>query len=159
MGGFLAPPTFTPPVPPIQLGTSGQVLTMVGGLPKFATGGGGGSSGYLGTRLAYASPAGASNNVAPSADWPKDSSGNPINRLAVTLPSGAANWTGLVAGGDGQILVITNFDSANTLTLNSQNAGSSAGNQFLGPADMSIPPGDSLWSYYDETSGFWVLVP
>ena len=42
MGAFVLPPTFAPPVGPIALGTSGQVLTMVGGRPAFAAGGGGG---------------------------------------------------------------------------------------------------------------------
>ncbi len=42
MGAFITPPTFTPSVPPIRLGSAGQVLTMVNGVPAFAAGGGGG---------------------------------------------------------------------------------------------------------------------
>src|SRR6478735_9923120 len=101
MGGFLTPPTFTPPVPPIQLGTTGQVLTMVGGFPQFAAGGGG----VGGTYLAYASAAGSLNNVTPAGF------ASTVGLLDVTLASGAATWTGLVAGADKQTLVIANADA------------------------------------------------
>lgn len=150
MSGFFLPPTFTPSVPPIQLGAAGQVLTMVSGVPAFAAASGGG--GTLTGRLAYASPAGASNNVAPGGGFPTNKS-----RLVVTLAAGDANWTGLVAGSDGQLLLLTNADAANSLTLNASNAGSVAANRFLYQFDIVLGPGVSKLLCYDATLANWLI--
>jgi hypothetical protein len=97
------------------------------------------------------SAAGANNDVDPGLP------GIPA-RLYVTLPNGAANWTGMKASSDGQIVQIINGDAANTLTLNSQNAGSQSANQFLGPADIVLTPGDSAIAVYTKrTLNKWVL--
>jgi hypothetical protein len=124
------------------------------GLPYTATGGGGGGGGgTLPGYLAYASPAGAQNNVSPGGAFPTS-----IGRLDVTLGSGAANWTGLLAGTDGQILVIGNVDATNTLILNALNVGSSAANQFRYSADLIITPSTSiLLVYYAGTVNKWVI--
>lgn len=160
MGSLILPPTWVPPQAPIPLGTSGQVLTVTsgGGLAFETGGGGGGTGGIIGSYLAYASSSGTLNNVSPT-DFPGESSA-PVGRLGVTLPDGAATWTGLAAGNDGQILQLINLDSANSLTLNTQDSGSSAANQFLGPADITLPPGDSILAVYTAGSvKLWVLTP
>jgi hypothetical protein len=148
VGGFLAPATFIPSVPPIALGTAGQVLTMVAGVPAFAGAGGG----TLAGRLAYASPAGARNDVAPGGGFPAS-----ISRLLVTLAAGDANWTGLVAGSDGQLLFSTNADGANSLTLNASNIGSAAANRFLYQFDLLLGPGVSKLLCYDATLAKWLI--
>lgn len=155
MSGFLTPPTFTPSVPPIQLGTAGQVLTMVSGVPAFAAASGGGSSGTLTGRIAYASPAGANNDVTPPVVLP--ATWVTTHRLIVTLAAGNANWTGLLAGTDGQQLFLTNADAANSLTLNAQNAGSAAANRFLYLFDVVLGPGVSKLLCYDATLANWLL--
>lgn len=159
MGSIILPPTWVPPQAPVPLGTNGQVLTIVDGALKFAdSGGGGGTGGIIGSYLAYASGSGTQDNVSPS-DFPGESSA-PVGRLGVTLADGAATWTGLLAGNDGQILQLINLDASNSLTLNAQDAGSSAANRFIAPADITLPPGDSIFGVY--TAGAvnrWVLTP
>ncbi len=150
MSGFLTPPTFTPSVAPIALGTAGQVLTMVNGVPAFAAGGGGG--GGLGSYLAYASPAGASNNVAPPGF------GNTVGLIDVTLASGDANWTGLAAGANKQLLIIANADTVHTLTLNGLNSGSLAANRFRAGGDPVLPPLSALLFCYYTTPAQWIVV-
>jgi len=149
VSGFLVPPTFTPPVPPIPLGSAGQVLTMVSGVPQFAAGGGGGG---LGSYLAYASPAGASNNVTPAGF------GSTVGLLDVTLAAGDANWTGLAAGADKQMLIIANADTVHTLTLNGLNGGSLAANRFRAGGDPVLPPLSALLLVYYTTPAQWIVV-
>jgi hypothetical protein len=97
----------------------------------------------LGTLVTYATAAGAVNNANPGGGFPAGISG-----LDVTLGSGAANWTGLLAGSDGQRVSISNQDATNILTLNSQNAGSTAANRFSAAADMALVPGQTLGLVY-----------
>lgn len=105
-----------------------------------------------GAYLSYPSPAGASHNVNPGGAWPV------IGRLDVTLAGGNANWTGLVAGSDGQQVLICNNDAANTLTFNNQNGGSLAANRFRWVGDRAMPPGDTVLAvYYAGTVNRWVL--
>lgn len=154
MSGFFSAPAFVPNVPPIPLGTNGQVLTMVGGLPEFAAASAGGAVGTA--RVAVALAAGATNNLLPIAAWP-GSGATQYGRLILTAPSGAANVTGLAAGNDGQWIVIANHDGANNITLNSLNGASSAANQFSYAADLILPPGASVVAVYDGTLAKWVL--
>ncbi len=99
----------------------------------------------------FVSAAGANNNVTPAAP-----AIGTINRLKVDTTAGAANFTGLVAGADGQLLWILNV-GANALTLNNQNAGSTAANRFSGVDDFIIPANDSLLIYYDTTIARWIM--
>lgn len=116
------------------------------GLPYVASGGGT-VSGYL----LYASATGTLNDVNPGGAWPTG-----IARLDVTLASGAATWTGLVAGSDGQLVEIFNADSTNSLTLNANPAGSSAGssaaNRFQWVGNMVISPGATAILIYTAGS-------
>ncbi len=152
MSGFLFAPTFTPPVPSIPLRTNGTVLTMVGGIPQFVAAGSGGGL-TLGGRLGYASPAGAQNDVNPAGGFPTN-----IGRLVVTLAAGDAAWGGLLAGDPlGQLLLLTNGDAANSLTLNANDAGSAAANRFLYQFNIVLGPGVSKLLCYDGVLAKWLI--
>lgn len=98
-----------------------------------------------------APPAGASNNVDPG-----PGSIGTINRLRVNTAAGAASFTGIVAGTDGQLLWILNT-GANDLTLVDNSGGSAAGNRFRGVGvDIIIPSGGSALIYYDSTVAAWI---
>lgn len=148
MGGFLTPPAFTPPVPPIALGTTGQVLTMVGGFPQFAAG----SGGTAGTYLSYSSAAGSLNDVNPAGF------GSGVGLLDVTLTAGDATWTGLTAGADKQELVVSNNDATHSLTLAALNAGSAAANRFRNSGDLVLPPKTAVLLVYYTTPAQWIVV-
>src|ERR1700724_3354377 len=113
----------------------------------------GGSAGPIGIlRDTVALPPGATNNLNPGGGWPVD-----YGRLFLTAAGGAANVTGLVAGVDNQWLLIVNDDAANNITLNVDNAGSAAANQFDYAADLILPPKVSVLAVYDATEASWML--
>ncbi len=72
-------------------------------------------------------------------------------------PTGNCTITGIPAGVDGQILVITNLAATFTVTILALNAGSSAANQF-----RAVGGGITLNQYnaatfkYSVTIGKWV---
>lgn len=108
----------------------------------------GSGTGGSGAKLAFTSPAGASNNLNPGGAWPA------IGRLLVTLTANA-NWTGLAAGSDGQVVEVQVVaGAAFTLTLNSQNAGSAAANQFFGVGDLVLPLGAIATLIYSTGTGW-----
>lgn len=74
--------------------------------------------------------------------------------------SAAANITGLAAGSDGRIIMLHNIDAVDTLTLNHDNAGSTAANRFFLPnnASVAIRPNGSVTLRYDSTSSRWRLI-
>lgn len=126
----------------------------MGGISPRETGGGSGGGGALGTYVAYASAAGAVDNVKPAATWPTG-----FGRIGVTLPGGAASWTGLVAGTDGQMALIMNLDAAANLSLDREDAGSLAANRFDAPGTpLVLPPGASVLAVYTVTVARWQLV-
>lgn len=106
------------------------------------------ASGYLST----ASGAGATNDTAPVGF---DST---IDRLDVDTTSGAANWTGLIAGADNQPVYVR-VTGANALTLNNQNAGSAAANRFSGVDDRIILLNTVIaLRYYAGSVNRWVMM-
>ncbi len=124
------------------------------GLPYTASTSG---TGIVGGYLLYASPSGTNNNVNPGGAWPTG-----ISRLDVTLGSGNADWTGLLAGVDGQLVEIFNADSANTLTLDANPGGSVAGslaaNRFQYVGSLALPPGATAIAIYTAGSiNLWRL--
>jgi hypothetical protein len=148
-----------PPIPwfnwrgPVAPGTAGQVLTSNGGTaaPTFQPGGGGG--GGVGTVLAYTSAAGSVNDVAPG------SFGSMIGRLEVTL-SNITTWTGLTAGADAQLLIVSVVAGAFLLTLSALDSGSMAANQFRASASLTLGLNDSiLLCYYAGSVNKWVVIP
>lgn len=152
-----APPTFNPGRYGIKFsvpGDVGKVLTVqADGTLAFAPGSGGG----VGSLISYAPAAGPSNDVNPAGF------SSSVGRVEVDLTLGSANWTGLLAGSDGQIVLVSVIApnlTANTLTLNNQNAGSSAANRFRGSDDTVIVFGNTLQIvYYAGTVNRWVIVP
>lgn len=152
MGGIYSPPTFIVPQPPILLGTTNQVLTVTApNVLGFAAASGGG--GTLGTYLAPATlSAGATNNYNPAGF------GTGVGRMDITPGAGGSNLTGLAAGADGQIVLICNISATDTLTLNNQNAGSSAVNRFRFSGDLALPPGARSWCvYYGGSVNRWSM--
>lgn len=112
----------------------------------------GGGSAALVNRFTSALAAGANNNLTP-AGFP----GTKSFRLILTAPAGNANVTGLLAGTDGQLGMLTSEDAANTITLNALNAGSLPANRFLYAVDIILPPGASKMVCYDGTSALWLI--
>jgi hypothetical protein len=95
--------------------------------------------------------AGANNNYSAGGLF-----GAPTGFLDLT-PAANCNITGLLAGFDGQIVVITNL-SGFILTLNANNGGSLAANQFRMVADFIIPLNNSKSFKYSSTIGKWVAL-
>lgn len=159
MGSFLSPPTWTPPVAPIPLGTSGQVLTMVGGVPAFAAAGAGG--GFAGAEISAAPLAGNNNNFNPGGSpvWPGTLAA-PYGILILTdgATPGAATLTGLLAGLARQQVILVN-NRATAVTLNDQSVASVAANRFLIGIDLFIDVGVSVGMTYSPTLFRWMVQP
>lgn len=96
-------------------------------------------------RLAVAPAAGTTHNLAV---------GKNVGFLDVDTTAGNVTITGLTAGTDGQILVIT-CTGANLLTLAAL-TGSTAPNQFRLPTDLSFTLNDGMSVRYSATVGKWV---
>lgn len=130
----------------------------MGGIsPRSSSSGGSTTGGALATVVLAA---GANNNLTPASPWPTG-----FGRLDLNAAAGAANVTGLKAGVDGQQMVIRNLPSSgNNVTLNNQNAGSSAANQFQGlnlaspNADMILVPGSAILLMYYSALAYWVML-
>jgi hypothetical protein len=135
---------------------AGTGITITGNLASpfatiSATGGGGGTQGYLGTFITNAPASGVINNFAPAGF------GAGVGRLDVDTTAGNVELTGLTAGTDGQLLNVRNT-GANNLILDSLNGGSAAANQFELPGQMYIPQYDSiLLCYYGGAINKWVM--
>lgn len=150
MSGFLIPPTFAPPAYGIPLGSDGEVLTMVAGVPRFAAAASGGAGGYLACTV----PSGTSNDFDPGAPWPSG-----VGRLDLDASLGNATLTGLIAGSDGQIVYLSNIDPSFSIVLANQNTGSAAANRFRTVDDLTLVPGDTLVIlYYGGAVNRWVIV-
>jgi hypothetical protein len=127
--------------------------------------GGGGSSVNLGlftggSVIIYNAAAGQSNNVNPGGAWPAAT----VGRIEVNTSAGNANWTGLAApttpAQDGQGVLIKNLrNGGNTLTLNANNAGSSAANKFDLASDIILNAGDSVIAVYEYSRQLWYIAP
>lgn len=85
------------------------------------------------------------------------------NNLSVTQPivrfepTAAITVTGFVAGNDGQVKMIYNASSTNTVTLVHQSTNSAAANRFFvhNQADYVIAANNGLSVVYDGTAGYW----
>lgn len=152
MSGILLPPTFNPPQAPITVGSDGSVLTVVSGRPQFSSGG---VPVSLGAYLAATVSSGTSNDFDPGSGWPSN-----YGRLDLDPSSGNATLTGLIAGADGQLVMLTNIDPSYTLTLAALNSGSSSANQFRCVGDLTLVPYDAVLAcYYKGTVNKWVITP
>lgn len=70
-------------------------------------------------------------------------------------PTADANITGIMAGGDGQQLIVTNL-SAHNLTLNALNAGSNITNRLRIVADLTLGTNNSARFVYSVALALWV---
>lgn len=105
-----------------------------------------------GPLLSVTLAAGQSNDYNPGAPFPV------VARLNLNPSTGDANLTGLIAGQDGQMLLLSNISATNNLTLDSLNAGSAAANQFRAAADLTLPPRDAKLLFYNGGSiNKWVV--
>lgn len=103
----------------------------------------------LGGEQVVVAAAGTSNNVSVTVAT--------VSRVLVETTAGDATFTGITAGSDGQLMVMTN-EGTNLLTLASENVGSSSANQFYGVTDITLPAkGSQLLSYSGNLSK-WVMV-
>ena len=79
-----------------------------------------------------------------------------INRFTT---NGAYNLTGMAAGADGEVRILSNVGTtaANTLTIKDSSASSTAANRFLVPwaSDYVIQAGGSVVVFYDNTTARW----
>jgi hypothetical protein len=155
--GFISKPTFTPDVPPIAWNPAnvGYTLQIIAGSKLgFAAASGGGGGGFP-ARYTSAPSAGTYNNVNPGSGWPNTDTGA---RLIVT-PTGAIVYTGLLAGNDGEQVLLWNnaaVGSGFNITLDNLNAGSSAANQFtIAGSALVLPPQARSILVYDATLALW----
>lgn len=91
--------------------------------------------------------AGATNNLALTAG---------TGFLDLSPTSGAADVTGIAAGTDGQLLVVTNIHASNSVTLDALNAGSVAANRLRLPADLTILQYSNITLRYSTSLALWI---
>lgn len=102
---------------------------------------------YVAANLA----AGSTNNYAPTGF---DTTTGILN---INPNAGESTLTGLLAGTNGQRLVIRNANAANLLNLNNADAGSAAANQFLIGANLTLEPGQSVQAIYSGDLTSWLV--
>lgn len=91
--------------------------------------------------------AGATNNLAVTSS---------VGFLDLDASSGASNVTGITAGYDGQIIVVTSRNAANAVTLNRLNAGSSAANRIRLSADLTLLQDQGVSLRYSSALALWI---
>jgi hypothetical protein len=109
----------------------------------------GGTITTLGGEQLITAAAGTSNNVAVTVAS--------VNRVLVDTTAGDAVFTGMTAGVDGQLMVVTN-QGPSLLTLDDENGGSLAANQFYGVTDITLPAKGSQLLSYSGNLTKWVMV-
>lgn len=98
--------------------------------------------------------AGNTNNFSPSGFGPN------VGRLDVAANASGSTLTGLLAGIDGQIVVLRNLPGGGVLSLPNANSGSLAANQFSTPtgATVTLPAGARTTAiYYAGSFNYWSL--
>lgn len=111
------------------------------------------ASSLAGTYLSAAPASGSTNDYNPAGF------GATVNRLDLDTTAGNATLTGLIAGTDNQIVLVSNT-GANNLTLDATSSASSAANRFRASDLMVIPPNGSMYViYYGGTVNRWVIAP
>jgi hypothetical protein len=101
--------------------------------------------------VATDTPSGAQNNYTVNGQM-----GPTIGFVDLT-PGAACNITGVAAGFNGQIIIVTNLSAFN-LTLNALNSGSLAANQFRMAADFILTQNNGKAFKYSTTIGKWVAM-
>ncbi len=112
-----------------------------------ATTGGGGGGGGTGTLVSVTVTAASTNNYNPGSGFP-----TAIGRLDIDPTTNDVTLTGLLAGIDGQQVIIRNVGTGGfAITLAVADAGSAAANQFTGQGDALISQGNQLYAVYYAT--------
>lgn len=97
--------------------------------------------------------AGANNNLVPTGSLNAG-----VGRIDLDSSAGVANITGLIAGFDGQRLVLRN-SGANAITININNGGSASANQFSSVSDVVVGALQAIEvMYFAGTLNKWVVV-
>lgn len=148
----------------LTLGNSGQALLSNGAsaAPSWGSAGSNSASDLTSGTLAYARMAdptvtSPSQITASQNDYASFARG--INRFTTNA---ARDITGMVAGSDGEVRVLTNVGTtaANTLTIKDESTSSTAANRFSVPwnGDCVIPAEGSVVVFYDGTSQRWRVI-
>lgn len=103
----------------------------------------------LGGEQVIVAAAGTSNNVSVTVAS--------VSRVLVETSAGDATFTGITAGTDGQLMVVTN-EGPSLLTLADQNGGSTSANQLYGVTDITLPAKGSQLLSYSGNLTKWVMV-
>lgn len=103
-------------------------------------------------RVVYVSPAGVSNDVTPPGF------GDTTRFLDVDTSAGAAQWTGLVPGFNGQRIIVTPI-AINTLRLDALAGGSAAAYQFRAALNTNLLRNLSLELEYCLEVAKWLVIP
>jgi hypothetical protein len=90
-------------------------------------------------------------------NWTPTGTGTYANSSEVFVDGGVAdrNITGMTGGAAGRIVGIVNKGTTNAIIIKNQSGSSSAANQFLLPADVTLPPNTALEMRYDGTASAW----
>lgn len=90
-------------------------------------------------------------------NWTPTGSGTYANVTEVFVDGGVAdrNITGLTGGVAGRVMAITNKGTTNAIILKNQSGSSTATNQFLLTADVTLPANTSLVLRYDGLASMW----
>lgn len=102
--------------------------------------------------VAVDAPSGTQNNYTVGGEF------NPLIGFIDITPIANCNITGLQAGVDGQLVIITNLSPNFTATLNALNGGSLLANQFRMVADFILPQNNGKSFKYSATIGKWVAM-
>jgi hypothetical protein len=105
------------------------------------------------TGVIYDSPAAGAHN-----DYTVNNQMGPTVGFIELTPTANCNITGLKAGLDGQLVVITNLAAGFSATLNALNAGSQAANQLRMVQDFALIQNDSKSFKYSITIGKWIAI-
>ena len=106
----------------------------------------------LPTGVAAAIPSAGANN-----DYTASGLMGPSIGFIDLTPTADCNITGLQAGFDGQIVIVTNLSAFN-VTLNALNSGSQSVNQFRMVGDFVLPQNNGKTFKYSVSIGKWVAM-
>jgi hypothetical protein len=143
------PPTFKPAQPPLQLAAG--VLTSAGAAGPLSWGPSG-SGGGLGSVLAFTAAAGSADANPPGFVAAAGSAGT--GRLEITLTANSVFPT-LIAGADGQTLIVSVVAGAFTLTLGPTGGGLLAPFRQANPNILNLLDAVTLY-YYGGAVNQWV---
>ncbi len=118
------------------------------------SGGGGGGGTGTGTLVSVTITAASTNDYDPGSGFPSG-----IGRLDIDPSTNNITLTGLLAGTDGQQVIIRNVGTAGYfVTLATDDTGSSAANRFTGQGDTVLPQGNQLYAiYYATPTAGWAI--